>query len=136
MRRQDFDLTCTTASFDFLSDHCLCRGMAFGFDLSPNAREGVVEAIADGTVVIWLLEVDRNSQVALLNLKFPSIVDDGTITAAAKFVFLGTKFDSFYLGLCHGAHGGERYRLAFLAAAGAGERIFLVYFTENSSPIP
>jgi hypothetical protein len=107
--------------------------MTFGLDLGPNARNRVVEAIADRTLVVSFLEVDGNSQVALLKLNFPSIVDNGTTRVAAKFVFLGAKFDSFYIGLYDGTHSGERYRLAFLTAAGAEERIFLVNFTERTA---
>jgi len=102
-------------------------------DLGPNARNRVVEAITDRTLIVSFLEVNGNSQVALLKLNFPSIVDKGTIRVAAKFVFLGTKFDSFYIGLRHGTHSGERYRLAFLTAAWAEEGILLVNFTDRTA---
>ena len=102
-------------------------------DLGPNARNRVVEAIADRTFIVSFLEVDGNSQVSLLKLNFVSIVNNGTIRVAAKFVFLGAKFDSFYLGLRHRAHSSERYRLAFFTAARADERIFLVHFTDRTA---
>jgi hypothetical protein len=63
--------------------------MTFGLNFGPNARNRVIKAITDGPLVIPLLEINRNSQVALLKLNFPSIVDDGAVTVAAKFVFLG-----------------------------------------------
>jgi len=93
----------------------------------------VVEAIANRTLVISSLEINRNSQIALLKLNFPSIVDDGTVTVAAKFIFLAAKFDSFYLGLYHGPHGGKRHRLTFFTAARAEDGIFLTSFNDRTA---
>ena len=131
--RRILHFTRTTAGFDFLSDHCLCCGVAFGLYLSPDARNGVAETIADRTLAISFLEINRNSQVALFKLNFPGIIHDGAVTVAAKFIFLAAKFESFYLGLCHRAHSGERYRLAFRIAAGAEDRIFLTSFTDRTA---
>ena len=101
--------------------------------LIPDARNRVIKAITDGTLIVSFLEVNGNSQVAFFKLNFPGIIDDGAVTVAAKFVFLGAKFDSIYLGLCHRAHSGERYRLAFRTAAGAEDSIFLTSFTDRTA---
>ena len=100
--------------------------------LIPDARNRVIKAITDGTLIVSFLEVNGNSQVALLDLNFPGIIDDGAVTVAAKFVFLGAKFDSIYLGLCHGPHGGKRHRLTFFTAARAEDGIFLTSFNDRT----
>ena len=105
--RQGFNLAGTTSGFDFLSDHSLCCGVTFGLDLSQDALIRVIEAITDGTLIIPLLEIDGNSKVALLELKFPGIVDDWAVAVQAHFVFAGAELASFYLRLCHSAHGSE-----------------------------
>jgi len=107
--------------------------MTFDLDLGPNARNRLVKAITDRTFIVSFLEIDGNSQVALLKLNFVSIINNGTIRVAAKFVFLGAKFDRSYLGLRHSAHSGKRYRLAFFTAAGAEEGIFPVHFTDRTT---
>ena len=61
-------------------------------DLSPDALNRVVEAITDRTLIIPLFEIDGNSKIALLELKFPGIVDNGTIVIPAELVLLGAKF--------------------------------------------
>ena len=61
-------------------------------DLSPDALNRVVEAITDRTVIIPLFEIDGNSNIALLELKFPGIVDNGTIVIPAELVVVGAKF--------------------------------------------
>jgi hypothetical protein len=93
----------------------------------------VVEAITDGTSIVSFLEIDRNSQVSLLKLNFFSIVDNRAITAKAKLVFIGTQLGSLYFGFCHSAHGGERYRSAFLIAAWAENHLFLSSFTDRTA---
>lgn len=69
--RRVFDFAGTTSRFDFLRDHVLCGGMTFGLNLSPNARNGVVETIADRTLVISFLEIKGNSQLGLLPSRGP-----------------------------------------------------------------
>jgi hypothetical protein len=66
--------------------------VTFGLDLSPDALNRVVEAITDRTLIIPLLEIDGNSKIALLELKLPSIVDNGTIVVPAELIVLGAKF--------------------------------------------
>ncbi|MDP2601805.1 MAG: hypothetical protein Q8S00_04335 [Deltaproteobacteria bacterium] len=91
----------------------------------------MVKAITDGTFIVPLLEVNGNSQVAFFKLNFASIINNGAITVAAQFVFRGAKFGSFYLGLCHGPHGGKRHRLTLFTAARAEDGIFLTSFNDR-----
>ena len=56
-----FDLAGATTGLDFLRNHRLHCGMTFGLDLGSNARNSVVEAITDRTLVVPLLETNRNS---------------------------------------------------------------------------
>ncbi|HEU4343155.1 MAG TPA: hypothetical protein VFU31_16500 [Candidatus Binatia bacterium] len=88
----------------------------------------MIEAIADGTLVIPLLEVDGNSQIVFFKLNCSRIVDNWTVTVATKLVWLSAKLSSLDRDLRHGAYGGERYRLAFLTAVGAEQGIFLIIF--------
>ena len=79
--------------------------MTFDFHLGPDALNGVVEAITDRTLIIPLLEIDGNSQLAFLELNSHGIIANGTVMIAAEFVFLGAYLGSLWLGLGHCAHG-------------------------------
>ena len=128
-----FDFTGATVRLDLMRDHFLRCGVTFGLNLGSDARDRVVEAITDGTLVISFLEIYGNPQVALLDLNFLSIIDDRAVTVAAKLVFPSAQLGGVCLGLCHRAHSGERYRLAFLTAAGAEDGIFLMSFNDRTA---
>ena len=123
--RRVFDFAGTTSRFDFLRDHVLCGGMTFGLNLSPNARNRVIKAITDGTLIVSFLEGNGNSQVAFFKLNFPGIIDDGAVTVAAEFEFPGAQLGSLDCRFCHCADGGERHRFTLLAAAGAENGSFM-----------
>ena len=131
--RRVLDLTGATAGLDFSGDHCLRCGMAFGLNFGPDACNCVVEAITDRTLILAFLEINRDSQLALLDLIFPGIIDDRAVAFAAKFVFLGAKFGSLDISFCHRAHGGKGHRLTLFTAAGAEVRIFLISFTDRTA---
>jgi len=131
--RRVFDFAGTTSRFDFLRDHVLCGGMTFGLNLSPNARNRVIKAITDGTLIVSFLEGNGNSQVAFFKLNFPGIIDDGAVTVAAEFEFPGAQLGSLDLSFCHRAHGGKGHRLTLFTAAGAEVRIFLISFTDRTA---
>jgi hypothetical protein len=102
-------------------------------DLSPDALNRVVEAITDRTLIIPLLEIDGNSKIALLELKLPSIVDNGTIVVPAELIVLGAKFGCLQLSLRHRPHGGERDNLSFLSAARAEDDFLLTGFAGGTA---
>jgi hypothetical protein len=125
-----FDLTGAAPGFDFLRNHCLRCGMTLRLDLGSYACDRVVEAITDRTLIIGFFEINGYSQLALLDLNFSRVVDDRAIAVAAKPVFLGAQFISFHVGFSHRSHRDEIYRLAFLTAAAAEDRVFLHSFSD------
>jgi len=93
----------------------------------------VIKTITDRAIVAFFFEVDPDPQFCFLQLNFPSIVDNGTVTVAAKFVFLNSQLGSLYIGPGHRPHGGERYGLASLPTARTERYISLHRFTDRTA---
>jgi len=127
------DLAGTTSGFDLPGDHLLSCRAPPDFDLGPNARNRVVEAIADRTFIVSLLEVNGDSQLVFFKLNLAGIIDNGTIAVATEFIFVAGKLGCLDIGSRHGANRGERYTFTFLTAPRTEDYIFPSSFARRTT---